>query len=67
MKIWMSRRTSELSVAIACLGSFSAIGFDDVLRLVQKLEHRQREEERCRNDRNANHSQQRDPARVHDR
>jgi hypothetical protein len=36
------------------------------LRLVQKLEHCQREEERCRNDRNANHSQQRDPARVHD-
>jgi hypothetical protein len=26
------------------------------LRLVQKLEHCQREEERCRNDRNANHS-----------
>jgi hypothetical protein len=45
MKIWMSLRTSELSVAIACFRSFSVIGFDAMLRLVQKLEHRQREEE----------------------
>jgi hypothetical protein len=26
MKIWMSRRTSELSIAIACFRRFSAIG-----------------------------------------
>ena len=41
------------------------LGFDDVLRPVQKVEYRQRKEERRRDDRNVNRRQQGDPVRVH--
>ena len=40
-------------------------GLVDMLRLIQKLEYRQREEERCGDHRNANSSQQRNSGHVH--
>ena len=46
-------------------GRGGRLRFVDMLRLIQKLEYRQREKERRGDHRNANSSQQRNPGDVH--